>query len=222
MTDADVRRSVTAWVWGGGLLVLAAVLPATGVAAGASGVPQTILAWAQTIVFAAAMTVFAFGLRGRGSVVARRPSGIVALLLVGVILPLFDALTAWVFVVDPDAPGAIPDWIGSAQIVTYAGLGLWGAAALVATAQIARADAVPYPWRWAPLAALGVLALVFLALQVIGTTTAGNGDSGAAAVLVATWGAVIVLVPLALGMLALALGVRGVGVPARQVYPPVA
>lgn len=222
MSDADVRRPVAAWVWGGGLLVLAAVLPAIGSGGGMFGAPQTILAWVQKLAFAASMAVFAFGLRGRGSVVARRPSGVIALLLVGVALPLLDALTSWVFVVDPDAPGSIPDWIGTAQIVTYAGLALWGAAALVATAQIARVDAVPYPWRWAPLAALGVLAVVFLALQVIGTTTAGDGDSGAAAALVGTWGAVTELVPLALGILALALGARGVSVPARQVYPPVA
>lgn len=213
--DAEVRRPVVAWVWGGGLLVLVAVLPVL-------GIPGTALMWLQTLAFAAAMTIFAFGIRGEGSVVARRRSGVAALLLVAVILPLMDALTGWLFVIDPADPSAVPDWIGTAQIVNDAGLALWGAAALVAAAEIARAGVVPHPWRWAPLAALGVLAVVFLATRVIGTTTGGNGDPGAALALVTSWRAVAVLVPLALGVLSLVLGARGRSLPAQRVYPPVA
>lgn len=220
MTDAEVRRPVTAWVWGGGLLALSAALPAlSGSFAGGFG-PWPVLGWASRLAFAAAMVVFAFGIRRVGSVVARRPLGIVALLIVGVLLPLVEVISSMVFVWDPADRTGTPWWIGAAQAVNLGGLALWGAAALVASVQIVRARVVPDPWRWAPVWGLAVIAVVFAATQIL-MVGAGQPDFQTPAIILAmAWSAVMLLVPLALGVLAMMLGARGLALARTQIYPP--
>ncbi|GAA3030036.1 hypothetical protein [Microbacterium dextranolyticum] len=220
MTDVDVRRPVPAWIWGGALLVATAVVPSLAGAGGPLREAGAAISWVSLVSFAAAMVVFAWGIRGEGSVVARRPLGIVALCLVGIILPVVGLISSFVFVVDPADPSATPSWIGAAQVVNYAGYAAWGGAALVAGVEVARARVVPGRWRWAPLTALGVLALAFVGMQIVSVAVATSPDPTATFALIAVWGAVSVLVPLALGGIALVLGARGRPAPATQVYPP--
>lgn len=221
MSDAQVRRPVTAWIWGGGMLALSAIVPIL-IPPGGMGSAGMVVGWVRAALFAAAMVVFARGLRGHGSIVARRVPGVIALIVVGTVLPLVEAVSAWVFVVDPERPAASSEWIGTAQVVNMAGFAVWAGAALVAGVEVARARVVPGWWRWAPLGALGVIVLAFVGTQVAGVQLAASGDIDVVSALFAVWGVAAVLVPLALGVAALALGARGRPTVPTQVYPPVA
>jgi hypothetical protein len=116
------------------------------------GVRIVILALVGATLFAAALIVFAFGVRGKGSVVGRRPGGVLVLVALG--------LSHLVF------------WIGFAAL-TAANAGMGGSViliipitapilAIIAGVSIVRARAVPGRWRWAPL-----IASVFYALAVV-------------------------------------------------------
>ena len=72
----DAARVVRpTWVWGGALLIVSALLPLV-----AQYGSAWLFFWTGMIAFAAAMILFAFG---RDSVVARRPLGVAALLVLG-------------------------------------------------------------------------------------------------------------------------------------------
>ncbi|MBN9178619.1 MAG: hypothetical protein J0I43_14810 [Microbacterium sp.] len=211
MTDAEVRTPVRSWLGGGALLAAAAVLPLVfGAGVGVGLIPRTL---GQMLVLAA-MVVFAFGLRGTGSLVARRPVGMIALLVLGLVPLVFTLAT-------PSSVSEDEVWL--LQILGYSELVVSVGAALVAAIEIARARVVPDPWRWAPTVALAVIVFVQAAAQVIGVAVGSERLLDLVPALSAAGFATAVLVPLALGVIAMMLGARGrQGIPAAspQVYPP--
>lgn len=213
MSDADVRRPVPAWLWGGGLLAASAALPMLG----QSFYGTPVLLWTARLLAAAALVVFALGVRGEGSVVARRPVGMVALFVLAIVPPLIELLTP--ALVMPSTTSGLPDNLWLVQVMGYGGIAIAGAAALVAVVEIARARVVPDPWRWAPAWALAAIAGTYVLSQVL-IVAAGAAALETYATLLAITGAAAALVPLALGILAMVLGARGLAAAPAQVYPP--
>ena len=147
-----------AWLIGGALLLITVVI---GVAQPAvSLIPFG--ANIRPVLFSAALVLFAFGIRGSGSVTARGPLGTFAL----------TALAAWLLL------GAILQEIIAS---TYsndplpAGLFSFGyvdsfvkfALALVAVMQIARAGVVPAPWNWVPAGVVGAASVSWLLMAIV-------------------------------------------------------
>ncbi|MET1052443.1 MAG: hypothetical protein ABWX65_07370, partial [Mycetocola sp.] len=150
------------WFIGGALLLTTVVLDL-----GLHPVGGPIAGGVLTVViFAAALLVFALGIRGTGSVTARRPLGTVALIL----------LAAWILVelvvTDVISSGMSGDAIPQSLLVLgYVDPFLRFALTLIAVIQIGRTGIVPRPWNWAPAWALGALTVPWLlgqALIVVG------------------------------------------------------
>ena len=143
------KRSVT-WRVGGILLGVCGVIGLAGPRLVGAPMAQQILIdglWALGIL------VFAIGFSRAGSVVARRPLGVTALVVVA-LAPLVVNLSynlAPVTVVSADPSTA---WTAFAVSLTASAVSI--AAGAVAATQIARLGAVPARWRWAPLWALGI------------------------------------------------------------------
>lgn len=207
MTDAEVRTPVPSWVIGGALLIGSAVLP------WALGPEPAMLVTAVIgrLLFLAAMIVFAFGLRGVGSVVAGRTLGVVALLVLGAAPLVFGLIPL---------QQVEPSDLGLLQLLGYSELAIEAAAALVAVVEIARARVIPGNWRFAPAIALAVVVLVQVIGQVVGVAAGSAGLEQAAVGLALGGFAAAILAPVALGIAAIALGARGLAVPNPQVYPP--
>ncbi|MBD7958143.1 hypothetical protein H9651_10880 [Microbacterium sp. Sa4CUA7] len=148
----SVRKT---WTLGGIGLVVCGVIGMLQYSLPFGGAALTIV---PDIVFAAAVLLFAIGLSARASVVARRPLGVAALVVVALwpfvvrlaeqFLPSMDAET---FEAGMDAYRAAE---GALTTVFYVDLLVSFAAALIAVVQIARAGILPQPWRWAPLWAM--------------------------------------------------------------------
>lgn len=112
---------------------------------------------ALDVVFAAAVLLFAIGLSEQASVVARRPLGVAALVVVALwplvlhlaqpLLPTMDAAT---FEAGLDAYRAAE---GVLTTIFFVNLLVSLAAALIAVFQIARAEIIPKPWQWATVGA---------------------------------------------------------------------
>lgn len=215
---APPRGPVHAWVWGGALLIGSALaqlammtVQATGPGLHAFGL------WSGMLAFAAATIVFAWGLRGHGSVVARQRMGMVALFVVG----LWPIVAAVVMMLLPSATTAAQlEVLGVWSTVDGV---VWLAAALLAVVAIARAGAVPGWWRWAPATGLAVVLGSWVLVQVVAVSV---GWAGVQVVmpLLQLQAMVTVLVPVALGIVAIVLGLtpRGAPHPAPPVpvYPP--
>jgi hypothetical protein len=150
-SPAASSAALTGYIGGGLLLgsLIIALVPFVG---------QT----ASALIFSAALVVLAFGVRGVGSVTARRPIGTIALTL----LALWNLLRA-VFhnVVD----FGYSSWLTSDAMRTLTDLEAFAtfALALVVVVQIARVGAVPAPWKWAPAIILAVLSVIWLLLSLI-------------------------------------------------------
>lgn len=147
-----VRRT---WTIGGIGLVLSGVVGMLLYAVPFSGLVVVITI---DVLFAAAVLFFAIGLSTRASVVARRPLGVTALVIVAVwplILhvaqPFLPAMDAATFDAGLEAYRAAESVLTTVFVVD---LVVSFGAALVAAVQIARAGIVPGPWRWAPMWAL--------------------------------------------------------------------
>ena len=144
-----------AWIVGGSLLIAyAAVMLAL------SGIPMPLPGRELLLVaiWASALLVLALGVRRSGSVVGRRPLGVVALVIAAV-MPLVSRLI-WA-VVPPDlSDPALGVMVGQALAVVDL------AALAVATVVIGRAGAVPHRVRWVPLIVLAVCAGVQIAVQI--------------------------------------------------------
>lgn len=165
---SDAQR---AWVFGGSLLLATVVV----------GVAHQPLAssvgggFIGSILFSASLVVFAFGIRGSGSVTARRPLGtaaLVALATWSLVVPIVMELVV--------AGDRLPDWLlafGFAD--SFVGFVL----ALVAVAQIARAGVVPPPWNWAAGWVLAAEAGAWLLEQVAAVSAAQNAPFLASTVL---------------------------------------
>jgi len=211
MTDAEVRRPVPAWIWGGALLAASAVVPTSARAVAPAGVGVGI-GIVTAVLFAASLVVFAFGLRGEGSLVARRPGGVAALLVLAVVPPVIELLTP---------PAVTAEQVSQLQVVWYIQLAVSAAAALTAVMAVGRSGVLPHPWRWAPAWGLAIVAVATALPQVAVVATNGR-DLEALMGLFTLTSLAILAVPLALGILAMVLGARGVAAPSPQIYPPVA
>ncbi|MFD4960882.1 hypothetical protein [Microbacterium sp. NPDC058389] len=209
---SDVRDARLAWLIGGSLLIAHAVLILV-----ANGYPMLAFPGASLILdgtWAASLLVFAFGVRARGSVVARRPLGVVALVIAAAV-PLLSALLWWVV--------PIAAWDATSALMAGTGASVLSLGALlVATVVIGRAGAVPHTVRWVPLIVLAVTAGAQVLLQVAGVAFANTRvvpDLTAAYFFTAMLGTLGVLL---LGILAVVLAPRDAPRPAAptQVYPP--
>lgn len=211
MSDAEVRRPVVTWLWGGALLTVSAVTPLLGGGFGGT------LGWIARLLAAAALIVFAVGIGG-GSVVARRPVGVIALFVLALAPPILDGVTV---ALARTTDGGTPENLWLTQVLGYGSLAVAGAAALVAAVETARARVLPDPWRWAPAWGLAIAAGMFAIGQVALVTVGSQGIMAAVGLLEVTGAIGNVLVPLALGILAMVLGARGLTTVPAQVYPPV-
>lgn len=147
-----------AWFIGGGLLLASVVITVI-------AQPAVLVPLAGTVgpaLFSAALVVFAFGVRGSGSVTAHSPLGTAALvvlavwLLVGSVLYGVNGDSIW-----NDAPATVTAF-------TYADSFGQFALALVAAIQIARLGAVPAPWKWVPTWIVAAVSVTWLLLQLVG------------------------------------------------------
>jgi hypothetical protein len=116
------------------------------------------------ILHAGALLLLAIGLSKDASVVARRPLGVTALMLLAVWPLLAPGIQALI--------GPPADNLEVSTALSYVGILVPLAAAIIAVVQIGRAGTVPRGWRWVPLwvlvaqVALGVLGqLVMMAVD---------------------------------------------------------
>lgn len=211
----------TAWVWGGGLLIASAVVPLIGYSSAAGPAASNTASWVGMLAFSAAMLLFAFGWRRRGSVVAGRTAGVIALIVLALATPAYAAVTS--ILLSASGESALED-PGVYSLLYYIDLTVRAGAGALAAVAVGRARVVPPPWCWAP--AWGLAALVGTGVLVQVTAVAMGGREGAAQTLLAlveVSSIVSILVPLLLGVLAIVLGVRGGSDEAPraavQVYP---
>lgn len=194
-----------AWVIGGALFLASVVigvgtLPMVAVIAGGS-----ILA---TLLFSAALVVFAIGSHGRGSVTARRPLGTIALCVLAVWSPA-------VSIIEGAALGDTP--YGSLRTIGYVDNAVQFTLALIAVVQIVRAGVVPRPWAWLPAVVLGLLTVLWLVEQLPVAQT----DPALATVLTTAEGLVRVGAPVVFGVVAIVLANKLPAIPpeARTAHP---
>ncbi|MBD3941836.1 hypothetical protein IF188_09035 [Microbacterium sp. NEAU-LLC] len=225
---AAVRDARLAWLIGGSLSIAYAVLVL--VSTGNPLLSFTGGGIVRYALWAAALLVFAFGVRRRGSVVARRPLGIVALVIAaavpllsylwGAFAPLGAMDTLTIDTVGMDAAAA--DAAATAAMVGNATTVVALGALIVGTVVIARAGAVPRRIRWVPLIVLAVVAGAQIALMIVAVSLT---DDLIRPDMTAAYFAVTLLGPLGvllLGILAIVSAPREAPRPAppTQVYPP--
>jgi len=160
--DRQAADTRAAWTIGGVLLLVSPVLSLGFPPIGAQIPGSTYFVSA---CFAVATILFAFGIRGSGSVTARRPVGTTALVFLGVwgllIAVLFQPILSALFASSRGGN----EWT---LAVSYLNLAIQFAAALIAAIQIVRAGVVPRPWNWAPIWVLVATALPWAILQLVG------------------------------------------------------
>jgi hypothetical protein len=163
-SESDLQR---AWFLGGALLLATVVLLTT-----QSGIPVLLGGEAlRSGLFAAALLIFAIGIRGSGSVTARRPLGTAALTLLAAWMLLGSTLSVVFssFTID-SVPGVL---LGFGYIDAFAQFAL----ALIAVMQIGRLRVVPTPWNWVPAGALAAVSLSWLVIQLLGLVVGAQGNS---------------------------------------------
>lgn len=212
--DADgaaaLRSARTVWRWGGGLLLAVAAMNVVTASGSTTGPVGTTLFWARTICFSVALVIFAVGVRGSGSVVGRRPVGVIALL----------ALAAWPFVdqlvgvIAPPSMDNIPFYLVWGNV----SLAVQLAAAVTAVTAIARAGVIRGRWRWAPLWALMATAAPQVILMLVASTP-GTTSQDVLAPMIGLGQLVNIAVPLGLGILAIVLAQQRPLAVVTQVYP---
>lgn len=211
-TDHD-RRGHPAWILGGGLMLAAVGVDL--VSAQTAGTALTPwIGILGSLVWAASLAVFAFGLRGEGSVVGRQPLGVAALLVAGCAPLLFQLV--WTFFAGPvlDAGGSsVSMALGYAQLLVPA------AALLVAVVIIGRAGVVPRGIRWVPAIVLAANVAVRALVEGVGLTAPMLGQQ-VLVPLFALVGLVGTAGSLLLGILAVVYGARREPPGAVQIYPP--
>lgn len=209
MTDASPHDARTAWTVAGSLLVAAALFPLLTQGTPVPGGTVSALLWT------ASLAVFALGWRRQGSVVARRPLGMIALLVAAAIPPATVLLRA----VFPATTPADAEWsIPLSQTIDVVLI----AALTVGAVEIARAGVVRGRVRWLPLVVIAVCTVVSgLAWAMV--ASAGMSQDLASVLLT------LMLVPtigeLIVGLTAVVLAQRMRPAPASedasvQVYPP--
>lgn len=195
----------SAWRIGGGLLVLSAMVNLSAMYGALAPLGQVGM-----LLFSAALLLFAWGVRGAGSITARRALGTAAL----VAWALWPLLVGLLWSVLPTTVLSSPDssFLGTGLRVVELGL------AIVAVTQIGRAAVVPRPWNWAPLWGLAVV----VALRLLTMTTTSVTHVRDQTLLVSVHGATVLIesvVLVTLGVLAIVLSMRPVGERAVVVFP---
>jgi len=126
------------------------------------------------LVWAAGVVSFAVGFSCDASVVARRPLGMTALVVVAVTPLVSDGIA----IALPEPQSADDPAVVALSVVSWGGWLVSVAAGLVAAVQIARLGAVPRRWRWMPMWALcvsvGAAALQYIAVSVLFGAGAGQ------------------------------------------------
>lgn len=201
---SDARR---AWVIGGALLLATVVI---GVALQQSGLPIVGGNYIGMALFTASLLVFAFGIRGSGSITARRPLGTAALTVLAIWSLLVPALERVFF------SGNYPS--DSLMAFSYVDSFVQFAAALVAVTQIARVGVVPRPWSWAPAWTLAAVAVPWLFGQIAAVGATQNATPISMFV-VTLDGLVRIGAPVFLGVLAIVLANRPNRPQRVSVYP---
>ncbi len=147
-----VRHARLTWMVGGSLLIAYSVLLLVG-----QGIQPAWFPGAHYLLdalWAASLVVFAFGIRGAGSIVAKRPAGVVAL-IVAAAMPFVSNLVIGLLTPATLEPAYDPAFAVTVSTSLQAlSLGALVAACVI----IARAGAVPHRWRWLPLIVVTVAA----------------------------------------------------------------
>lgn len=204
----DVRHP---WFIGGALLLATVILGAVAVS------PDSVFIGGALgpVLFAASLLVFAFGIRGSGSVTARRPLGTATLTLLAAWVLLDPALSA-IFRSELSGdvlPAALTVFSTVDPYVQFA-------LALVAVTQILRSGAVPAPWNWAPAWALAALTLSWLVSAIVAAGTPAESDMTAIVAVVTVDGLVRASCAVVLGVLAIVLADRSRRTVAQPVPAP--
>ncbi|MGM7668163.1 hypothetical protein [Microbacterium sp. A93] len=153
------------------------------------------------VIYAASVLLFAIGFSREASIVERRPLGVTAMAIVG-LWPLAGfILTRLLALVEPSGGSA---W----TVYGYLSLLIPAAAGLLAAVQIARADAVPSPWRLAPLWVLGAYAVTWAISQIIFVTVRSESIQAFADMFFMLGALTSLAGTLGLGILALVLDAR--------------
>lgn len=201
MSTVAARPSARrAWVWAGGLLVLSVVLNlarTTATMTLAAPSVGTVISWVADVLYAAALLLFAFGWQGEGSVVGRRVPGIIALIV------LAAAPLLWLAPMLAYSPESSQAAVGA----QYVAIAIWFVAAIIAAVATARAGVVPRPWHLAPTIALAVVAGLWVIIQLF-YAALGLSAVGQVGVIMSLYEVAAILAPLALGILAIALGLQ--------------
>ncbi|MCP2635074.1 hypothetical protein K0817_000645 [Microbacterium sp. HD4P20] len=200
-----------AWVIGGSLLVVHAVL-VLWPSSPAIHMPHAGVV--LPLIWAAALTIFALGVRRQGSVVARRPVGVIALMVAA--LEPFLSILIWNVVPMDAADRQLTVMLGtSLQVLSLAAL-------VVAGVVIAQAGAVPGRLRWVPLIVIGVAGGMQVLAHVWVTAVGAGIGQGELIALTFGTAAFDTLGTLLLGILAIGSTPREPVQPddAVQVYPP--
>ena len=146
----DWKPLSSAWVVGGSLLI------AVGILNNVLGPADLLLSMngvIESAVFAAALLVYAIGIRGQGSITNRRPLGTFALIGFGV-WGIINAV-----VIQLLATGSELDALRSFGLAsTFIGFAI----AAIAVIQIARARVLPQPWNWIPTSVLAAMTVSWL------------------------------------------------------------
>lgn len=146
-----------------GLIACGVVSVIRGSVLGSSGT-TAVLTLIADVLWAGATLLLAVGLSRAGSVVARKPLGLLAAAAVA-LWPVTATL------VNLFAGSYELEQAGSWQFWGYVSAVLPLAVGLIAAAQVARARVVPDPWNWAPLWVLGIQCLMWILPQLIGAAS---------------------------------------------------
>ncbi|MGO1839547.1 MAG: hypothetical protein ACTH2J_03700 [Candidatus Microbacterium stercoravium] len=152
------------WLVGGiGLIACGVVGVVRTSVLGSSGT-NNALTLISDLLWAGSILLLAVGLSREGSVVARKPLGLVSAVVIAV-WPVTRTLVGLVFV--RDTPQQAAGWL----FWDYASTFLPFVIGLIAAMQVARAGVVPRPWNWAPLWALGAKSAMWVLPQLIGSAS---------------------------------------------------
>lgn len=201
-------RRLTWTLGGAGLILCGAIAVLRTVAAGV--VVPSLASALVGVIFAASVLLLAVGLSREASVVARQPLGVAALAVLAV-WPFVQELLFLRFATTLAVPGLF--------VLSWAGILIPLAAALVAGLVIARAGTVPPPWNWAPLWALVGAFVLQVAAQLVMVAAAPDAVQGFAGLVIALQAVAYLLGTLVLGVLAVALAAR-VEVPSAEPVRP--
>lgn len=151
-------------------------------------------------LYAAALLVFALGIRGAGSVTALRPLGTTALALLAI--GTLVSQVSWGFVPVEAMTMEQLQLLGAGELMLRA------AVAAIACVQIGRAGVLPRPWNWAPCWALIAVVVPSLLQLLAQAANPAIPDQALLTVLIGLDGLVRVAAAVFLGVVAILLARR--------------